>query len=262
MVVGHAATLTEEQKRDIIEMIIHGCTRLISTISEDNPLKYARARSHHQTKSLTSTFIYLNFHKMITRDSKIRLSNVRKRLPEKLQNIQDGDLSRISTSCVRTGMISKSQDGKSRPGHPAEHEDSNIGIPGTKSFLEHSSFQKILEKALADPETRKKIYNRLLYSGLLYTHLVAQGMKASYIAKEDDKEAAWNIVDSSRPPNMRSHSDFEDIYNAQNQELSSLNKKQIEKKAESWAKHFINSHNADDYISLYRVGALYYFCRF
>lgn len=84
-------------------------------------------------------------------------------------------------------------------------------------------------------------------------------MTAYYIEKKNDKEAAWNIIQACKPPNMISRSDFEECFDTQNQELYQVNKNKIKEKAELWAKSFINSHNADDYIYLYRAGGLYFF---
>lgn len=84
-------------------------------------------------------------------------------------------------------------------------------------------------------------------------------MKAYYIVKENDKEAAWNIIHSTKPPNMASQSNFEEHFETQNQLLNQANKNRIREKAKSWAKSFIERHNADDYVFLYRIGGLYYF---
>jgi hypothetical protein len=54
-------TLTYEEKI-VIDMIIEGCARLICRTSDDDPLKYARARSHYQTKPLVHTFVNLHIH--------------------------------------------------------------------------------------------------------------------------------------------------------------------------------------------------------
>jgi hypothetical protein len=69
---GNTFTLTYEEKI-VIEMIIEGCTRLICTTSEDDPLKYARARLHHKTKPLVHTFVILHIHDMIKENPTIVL---------------------------------------------------------------------------------------------------------------------------------------------------------------------------------------------
>jgi hypothetical protein len=84
-------------------------------------------------------------------------------------------------------------------------------------------------------------------------------MKAYYMQKENNKKAAWNVVRSTKPPNMISQSLFEERFNTQKQLLSQDNKNKIREKAEAWARSFIEYHNADNYIYLYRIGGLYYF---
>ena len=89
MVVSDTTSTLTEEERIVIDMIIVGCIKLICKISGKDPLKYAKARSHHQTKSLTFTSAYLDIPRIIKENPKIRLSDIRKRLPENLQNIQD-----------------------------------------------------------------------------------------------------------------------------------------------------------------------------
>jgi hypothetical protein len=99
---------------------------------------------------------------------------------------------------------------RKKPGHPFTFEKGNKRISGPKSYKEYSNYQKVVEDVLAKPEARKVIYNHLLKSGLLQMHIVSNVMKALYIAKENDKEAAWNITQSSKPPNIVPQSKFEE----------------------------------------------------
>jgi hypothetical protein len=257
---GNTFTLTYEEKI-VIEMIIEGCTRLICRTSEDDPLKYARARSHYQTKPLVHTFVILHIHDMIKENSNIRPSYIRKRLPESFQNIQDADLSRILKSTLRTNMLSKTEEevNRRRPGHPFNNDNNDNSMSNPTSFYGYSNYQKILEQVLSKPEARNKLYSYLLESGLLYMYHVTQGMKAYYIEKENDKVAAWNLIQSSEPPNTPPQSSFEEHFSTQNRLLNQANKIRIREKSQSWARSFIERHNADDYLYLYRIGGLYYF---
>ena len=262
MVEGYRNTssLTDEDKI-VIDMITEGCTRLICNISGDDPLKYARARSHHQTKPLAHTFINIHIYDIIQENSIIRPSNIRMNLPENLQGIQDADFFRILKSAVRTNILSKTKIGvnRRRPGHPSTSNIYNKNISGPKSFIHYSPYQKIIEQVLCKAEARSIIWNRLLKAGLLYMFYVAQKMKACYIERENDKEAAWNIIQSTKPPNMPSQSNFEEHFIAQNQLLSQANKNKMREKAEEWTRSFIGRHNTESYIFLYRIGGLYYF---
>jgi hypothetical protein len=82
---------------------------------------------------------------------------------------------------------------------------------------------------------------------------VTQGMKAYYIENENDKVAAWNLIQSSEPPNTPPQSSFEEHFSTQNRLLNQTNKIRIREKS------FIERHNADDYLYLYRIAGLYYF---
>lgn len=253
-------TLTYEEKI-VIDMIIEGCTRLIRRTSDDDPLKYARARLHYQTKPLVHTFVNLHIHDMIKENPTIRPSHIRKRLPESFQNIQDADLSRILKSTLRTNLLSETEGevDRRRPGHPSRNDNNDNSMSGPTSFYEYSNYQKILEQVLSKPEVRNKLYNYLLATGLLYMYYVTQGMKAYYIEKENGKEAAWNLIQSSEPPNIPPQSSFEEHFSIQNRLLNQANKIRIREKSQSWARSFIERHNADDYLYLYRIGGLYYF---
>ena len=172
---GNTFTLTYEEKI-VIEMIIEGCTRLICRTSEDDPLKYASARSHYQTKPLVHTFVILHIHDMIKENSNIRPSYIRKRLPESFQNIQDADLSRILKSTLLTNMLSKTEEevNRRRPGHPFNNDNNDNSMSNPTSFYGYSNYQKILEQVLSKPEARNKLYSYLLESGLLYMYHVTQ----------------------------------------------------------------------------------------
>ena len=187
---SNTSTFTDEEKI-AIDIIIEGCTRLICKTLGNDPLKYSRARSHHQIKSLVHTSVNLHIHDIIQENPNIRPSDIRKRLPKNLQSIQDADLSRILKSTVRTNILSETEEvNRRRPGHPSRDDNSNNSISGPKSFYEYPYFQKILEQVLFKAESRNLIYNYLLESGLLYVYYVAQGLKAYYIEKQNDSRAA------------------------------------------------------------------------
>ena len=146
-----------------------------------------------------------------------------------------------------------------RPGHPFKNDNKDYSMSNPTSFYGYSNFQKVLEQVLSKPEARNKLYNYLLATGLLFMYYVTQGMKAYYIEKENDKVAAWNLIQSSEPPNTPPQSSFEEHFSIQNRLLNQANKIRIREKSQSWARSFIERHNADDYLYLYRIGGLYYF---
>ena len=255
----NTSSLTDEEEI-AIDIIIQGCTRLICKTSGDDPLKYARARSHRKTKSLAHAFVNLHIYDIIQKNPNIRPSDIRKNLPKSLQSIRDADLSRILKSTVRTNILSPTEEvNRQRPGHPFTDNNSNKSISGPKSFYKYSDFQNMLERVLSKAEARNIIYNHLLESGSLYVYHVVQGMKAGYMTKENNKEAAWNTIQVTKPPNMTSQSNFEEHFSTQNRLLIQDNKNKIRERAEGWARSFVERHNADDYIYLYRIGGLYYF---
>jgi hypothetical protein len=145
-----------------------------------------------------------------------------------------------------------------KPGHPFRNDYNDNSISGPKSLKEYSGYQKELERVLSKPEARDTIHYYLVETGLLRKYHVSQKMKACYIEKENDKEAAWNIIESAKPPNIPSQSTYEEHFDTQNQLLSQDNKNKIREKAEAWARSLIERHNANDYIYLYRMGGSYY----
>jgi hypothetical protein len=255
----NTSSLTDEEEI-VIDIIIQGCKRLICKTSGDDPLKYARARSHHKTKSLAHVYTNLHIYDIIQKNPNIRPSDIRKSLPESLQSIRDADLSRILKSTVRTNILLPTEEVKrQRPGHPFSDNNNNKSISGPKSFYKYSDFQNILERVLSKAEVRNIIYNHLLESGLLYVYHVIQGMKAGYMIKENNKEAAWNTIQATKSPNMTSQSVFDEHFSIQNRLLNQDNKNEIRGRAEDRARSVVERHSADDYIYLYRMGGLYYF---
>ena len=190
------STLTEEDWA-IINNILVGCKKFIHRISDRDPKGYSKARSHHQTKSLTSTSVYHAIPKIIKEKSKFRPSDIRENLPDKLQNIQYADLTKILQTYERMNMLSpvrEEHQRRKRPGHPFKFEKDNKSVSGPKSYKGYSNYQNIVENVLAKPEARKIIYNHLLESGLLLLHIVSNVMKALYIEKENDKEGKHGIL--------------------------------------------------------------------
>jgi hypothetical protein len=64
----------------------------------------------------------------------------------------------------------------------------------------------------------------------LQTHTVSNVMKALYIAKENDKEAAWNIIQSSKPPGILPQSKFEEGFALHVREVQNANDEEKLKK--------------------------------
>jgi hypothetical protein len=127
--------------------------------------------------------------------------------------------------------------------------------------------QSPLKNTLAIKKNWREFYRNLkheiqsiiiLWRQGFYENIISQKMKACYIEKENDKEAAWNIIESAKPPNIPSQSTYEEHFDTQNQLLSQDNKNKIREKAEAWARSLIERHNANDYIYLYRMGGSYY----
>jgi hypothetical protein len=90
----NSSTLTEEDGM-IIDNILVGCKKLIYQTSNRDPKKYPKARSHHQTKSLTATSVYHAIPKIMKENTEFRSFDIRKNLPDNFQSIQDADLTKI-----------------------------------------------------------------------------------------------------------------------------------------------------------------------
>ena len=129
-----------------------------------------------------------------------------------------------------------------------------------KSFYQHSSYYDSLEKVLAKVEVRKRIYNLLLESGLLHRYLKHMKLISLYIIKANDKKTAWNIIKSTKPPNMKAESKFEADFESDQKKIGNIyDDKKLEDMAEMWAISFIKNHKEDDFINLYKSGGLRFY---
>jgi len=254
--------LIEEEWLQMGRVLI-GCTKLIDNITSINPKIYSKARSHHQTKSLVYTTTYYSLPRIIKEKPKFRPYDIKRNFPKEMQKIEDAYFTRIFNSFVNINRLTKANnitDAKGKRGHPSKNNNNTTSISGVKSFYQNSSYHDSLEKVLAKAEVRKHIYNLLLESGLLHRYLKHIKLISFYIIKANDKEAAWNIIKSTKPPNMKAESKFEADFESDQKKIGNIyDDKKLEEIAEIWAKSFIKNHKEDDFINMYKAGGLRYY---
>ncbi len=254
--------LTQEELLQTGRVLV-GCTKLIDNITSINPKTYAKARSHRQTKSLAHATIYHSLPTIIKEKPKFRPYDIKKILPKEMQKIDDASLTRILRSSVNIKELTKLNnitDVKGKRGHPFKNNNNTTSISGVKSFYKHSSYYDSLEKVLAKAKMRKHIYNLLLESGLLHRYLKHIRIISLYIIKANDKKTAWNIIKSTKPPNMKTESKFEADFEADYKKISGIEDgKKLEDMAEMWAKSFIKNYKENNFINLYKAGGLRFY---
>jgi hypothetical protein len=243
-------------KKDVLLIckIIVGCTKFINWFATLDAKKYARAKSHLQTKSLANTAAYYGGQSLTKEKPKFRPHEVRRKLPEDLQNIQDADLTDIHNSLVRVNHLEHTDDSgvRGRRGHPyeaADAADSISSLPGVKSYYKSSFTNRELDRILARLGARKLIYTLLVKSGLLYNYMSKLYEIKLYILKANDYKRYSNIHKA-----VYQVSTFE----SEAKKVQAYKTDHLSIIADKYAKSFIKKHAEDDYVYLYKTGGYYF----
>ena len=228
-----------------------------------NPERYSTLRSHHKKKSLAHTSI---IHEVIRKSEQkeinlpFRPAQIRLKLPEDLRNIQYSDLSDILYSLNECNIVNHASELPKKLGHPVTEADKRIDdIPGTKSNYTLSLYLRKIRRLLENPKVQENLYQHLLESGHLMELYRNGSLIASEIKKRNDITTAKNFIRTTKPPQMTNEKNLENIFQKDNKKISSMNKDEIEKEANTWSKKFVIEHKADEYLWLYKLGGIVYF---
>jgi hypothetical protein len=163
-------TLTPED-RLLIDIVLVGCMKVISTIVHEDPKQYAKRLSKEYTKSNVDTFVRLRYLSEQKKDDgqTFRPYNIRDNISEDLKNIQTGDLRRMLQSLRRTNVIASQVDGdqivklEDNRRRPSMKNDKPSGVD---SPYQTTQFYKKLKKLLTKSNALDLVHHLLLESGM------------------------------------------------------------------------------------------------
>jgi len=242
----------------LIGCISMGFTKMVNNITSINAKTHAHLHSHQEIKPLVFTYLLYNLPIIMKDKSKIRPMDIRKKLPERWQNIQYADLTDILNSFRRIEIFTKINDKQvnvnNKPGHPKKNSDTTENEPGPKSYYQPSGYYNNLENVLNNPEYVKLIYTLVLESGLLYKYLKHSNLESYHIIRKNDKKTAWNILQTLNLTSYKKESDFESNYI----KLRNVQERQLQTLADRKARSCIEKHRAIDYKNLYLTAGFFF----
>jgi hypothetical protein len=192
--------LTTKDKEIMINMILIGCTKILSNAVNRDAKSQAQSysTSSQQKKSLVTTSTLYNVGNILDEKGTFRQSDIKRRLPKEIQNIRRADLSAIAKFLVRINATNEAENPINKRGKPApEDSNSTSSDPGPKSFSQTSLYYHNLRQILSDSEAVETIHQLLFFSGILYKYMKhMQWILFHIIMLNDDKEKALSISKS------------------------------------------------------------------
>lgn len=233
------------QDKLLIGQISNGCRQLIFSICARDPLQYSKAARHRETKSLATTSISL----IIPENNEFRPSDIRRKIPEELQNIQRSSLANILNHNLKIRKIERVEHfiQKNVRGHPKKYEGK---ISGPKSYYKMSVIENKINLILSNRHALELIYHYLYENDLLlklgkWVQLFIYSAIRNY-----DKETAWKICKSVFPE-LSNDSEFGQKYDR----IKALKEEELERLAEEEAKCLIEKRPIERYMYVFKNGA-------
>jgi hypothetical protein len=237
--------LTAEDK-EWIKLIIEGTTKIILSITGQDPLKYAKAARHQEAKSLAITSVSIN----IPEKKEFRPSDMRERLPDEIKDIHRSDLSRAVRHHDRIGRTAPAENPKNKRGHPKTYEPEKLS--GPKKYRKESNIEIFMNVLLSRENVAKLIYRSLQQKGLLFELEKWANLYKFHVMRNYDKEAAWKICKSVFPI-----TDIGTKFNEEYFKIRKIEKRELEKLAGQRAKLQIKKKSPSDYTYIFKNGAYY-----
>ena len=234
----------KSQDKELMLQITRGCKDFILNISAKNPSEYSRAPRHQETKSLATTSISL----IIPENKEFRPSDIRRKIPEELQNIQRPSVTNILNHNLKIKKIERVEDyhPKSLRGHPKKYEEGKIS--GPKSYYKTSVFENKINLLLLNKHVLKAIYFYLRESGLLLKFEKWVRLFIYNAIRNYDKETAWKICKSVFPA-LSNDSEFIKNY----VKIRALKEEELELVAEEKARSLIEKKSINQYVYVFKT---------
>jgi hypothetical protein len=255
-------TLTLED-RLLIDIILVGCVKIISSMICEDPKHRAKRLSKEYTKSDVDTFVRLCYLSEDKRGQTFRPHDIRNSIPEdlkKLKNIQAGDLRRVLQSLRRTDVIVSEVDNDEMVAFQDNRRllKKNDKPSGVDSLYQTSQFYNNMKNLLTNSSVLDLIHHLLLESGMLYKYLKYCKLVYLYIIKiNHNKDKAWSICKSVFPV-LSTEAEFDKLYTQIHSTDNLGDSKMLEEQASDKALSYIRSHSPDDFKDLYEIGGQFF----
>jgi hypothetical protein len=249
--------LTSED-RLMIDVILVGCTKIISKIICENPKDHAKRLSKEYIKSNVDTFVRLRYLSKQEKDNRqtFRPFDIRNNIPEdltKLKNIEAGDLRRVLQSLERTNVVvTKAKDFEDNRRRSSKKKDKPSGV---NSPYQTTQFYNNMKKLLTKPNALDLVHHLLLESGMLYRYSKYMKLVYLYVIKiNHNRDKAWNICKSVFPRSS-TVTDFDKLYKQIHSTGNFSDSRMLDELASNEA---VRSHSPDHFIGLYEIGGQFF----
>ncbi len=120
--------------------------------------------------------------------------DIRKKLPQDLQDIESSDISHLLKSLIAMNVFSKSEKGRKKRGRAFANFDDDLR-PGVKSYYQETRYFTIIKKIISDKCARALIFFFLGESKLIHRFLYHNIRLIMYMVKYD--KDAISILNSA-----------------------------------------------------------------
>jgi hypothetical protein len=179
----------------VISRIIIGCSKLVYDSYRYLDNNNSRQKRLFKTSKKQVAFLssFANLREMAEVNPIFRPSDIRRKLPEDVQNIQWSDLSRMFKILERYSVITKTGKNVRRRGAPSKKSNDLPEEPGPKSYYQTTVHFEKLKKVLDKPEARKLIFSLLMESKLIYRYWKVKALSYLYVLKFGGKDKQREI---------------------------------------------------------------------
>jgi hypothetical protein len=214
---------------------------------------------HTKVKPSIRIFVIFEVIRIFHQNSKekFRRNDIVNRFPDNLKKIYyETELSRILQYLVDLNLIVhiQYQQEKRKPGRSYFQT-----ISGPKSYYGASPFLIKINRLLNNQEAKTMIYNYLLDSKIIFTLYEISFLLSFYFKNQNNLEAIKYTREIIKLPKIKTELELEEELDEYYEQLAGMKKRDIIEKAKIWAKKKLSILNADDFLWLYTIGAIYYY---
>jgi hypothetical protein len=249
--------LTEEEMH-VVQITITGISEMLHHIMSQHRAKdYAKSLcgAHKTSKKDTArTSILYNLI-----GDKLNLPaqpiDIREKLPDSIQDINDSDLTDILQTFIETFFLFNDRDKPRQPSKRpkgSSYEDDDYG--GRWSSYERSEYLKQVMDTLKKAEVCRLIDRRLIEDGLLYEYLKYRTLVLFYLIRMDENA----LMNTIRPFSFVKDKTEENPKKTEifTNKIKSINENELEREADKLAQSSLNMHREDNNLFVYIIAGV------
>jgi hypothetical protein len=247
--LDHSLDLTEYQ-RVLVEVVLIGCTKIISVLSASNLKELAKTVNVQKKQQTTFGKLVLILLNQVS-STPFRPSSLKEEVSTQGSTTVDSHIYElISQNLPRLGILEEHISDSSEKDRV--NQDS---IGGPKKEYKVTQFVEEIDKLLNLPSASYLIYELIHLSAILYKYMKTMKLISYYVMKlnKDNPKDAWTKCNEILPV------DNEKTFYSHFEHVVELSDEELEIKAHAEAIQYIKTHIRKDYNSLFKAGAIIFF---